>query len=148
MGWRINLYARLLDGEGAHRLLRSLLSSGVADNLWDLHPPFQIDGNFGATAGIAEMLLQSHGNRLHLLPALPAAWTQGSVSGLRARGNFLVDIEFDDSRLTSATITSLSGLPCSILYDGQTLSFPTTQGTTYRITPTPSGLTATESSDR
>lgn len=148
MGWRINLYARLLDGEGAHRLLRSLLSSGVADNLWDLHPPFQIDGNFGATAGIAEMLLQSHGNRLHLLPALPAAWTQGSVSGLRARGNFLVDIEFDDSRLTSATITSLSGLPCSILYDGQTLSFPTTQGTSYRITPTPSGLTATGLSGR
>lgn len=148
MGWRVNLYARLLDGEGAHQLLRSLLTNGVADNLWDLHPPFQIDGNLGATAGIAEMLLQSQGGRLHLLPALPAAWPDGNVNGLRARGNFLVDIAFSDGALTSATVTSLSGTPCTILYRGQSISFPTTTSTAYTITPTPTGLAVTELSDR
>ncbi len=140
MSWRINLYARLLDGDGAHQLLRNLLSTGVADNLWDLHPPFQIDGNFGATAGIAEMLLQSQGGRLHLLPALPATWPDGSVNGLRARGNFLVDISFANGELLSATIISLSGNRCAILYRDQTASFPTAPNATYRITPTPSGL--------
>lgn len=134
MGWRVNLYARLLDGENAHQLLQNLLSSGVADNLWDLHPPFQIDGNFGATAGIAEMLMQSHGGKIHLLPALPDAWHDGEVKGLCARGNFIVDIKFADGSLTSATITSLTGAPCTILYRGHILSFETTPNTTYNVT--------------
>ncbi len=144
MGWRVNLYARLLDGENAHKLLRNLLSEGVADNLWDLHPPFQIDGNFGATAGMAEMLLQSHGGSIELLPALPAAWPDGSAKGLRSRGGFVVDIKFADGDLVKAEVTSLSGRPCAVSYRGARVSFDTTPGATYLITPKAEGLTVSQ----
>ncbi len=144
MGWKLNHWARLLDGDHAYTLYRNLLKNGTADNLWDLHPPFQIDGNFGGTAGVGELFLQSHNGILHLLPALPSAWTDGHITGLKARGGFEVDIYYKNHSLDKATITSTAGLPCHIYYDGAELSFPTTAGTTYTITPTKSGLQLSE----
>ena len=132
MGWKLNQWARLHDGNHSYLLFRNLLSNGTCDNLWDTHPPFQIDGNFGGTAGIAEMLLQSHAECLHLLPALPDAWAEGNVKGLRARGGFIVNISWKAGRLTEIEVTSLAGEKCTLRYGGEELEFATKAGKTYR----------------
>jgi alpha-L-fucosidase 2 len=112
--WKINFWARLRDGDRAHRLLVGLIRDSTLPNLWDTHPPFQIDGNFGATAGIVEMLLQSHLGELQLLPALPKEWPRGSVSGLRARGNVTVAMDWDACGLTRVELQAGSDGPLTL----------------------------------
>lgn len=133
MGWKLNQWARLHDGNHAYTLFGNLLKNGTLDNLWDTHAPFQIDGNFGGTAGIAEMLLQSHMGFIHILPALPDAWSEGELKGLCAKGGFDVDITWKEGRPTEIIIKSKNGERCNLRYGNSTLSFGTKSGKSYKV---------------
>lgn len=151
--WIVNFWARLEDGERAHENLRALLAHSTLPNLFDNHPPFQIDGNFGGAAGVAEMLLHSHTGELHLLPALPAGWQEGEVRGLRARGGYTVGMKWAAGALEAARILAVRGgqcrlrtaMPVRIEREGEavamesnddgTIAWTAEAGCTYRVVP-------------
>ena len=151
--WKINIWARLHDGNRSYKLLEEMIRDNVFDNLFDAHPPFQIDGNFGYASGVCEMLIQSHMGWIHLLPALPDAWPKGCVKGIRARGGFELDLQWKDGRLSAGTIRSDRGGACTLRtnalvtitsrgkqvkinqIDQDVIAFPTDPSGEYVITP-------------
>ncbi len=146
LGWRINLWARALDGDHAHLVLHNALrhataytssqvNGGIYYNLFDSHSPFQIDGNFGYTAGVTEMLLQSYNDVIRLLPALPAEWQSGKIQGLRAENNFTVSEKWKDGKLVKVTVISGSGKPCKLIYPGIMEASVTSDSGDVTVTP-------------
>lgn len=143
IAWKVNIWARMHQGDHAYLMLTKLLSpadvtsgkekGGVYHNLFDAHPPFQIDGNFGGAAGLAEMLLQSEGDAIELLPALPAALPQGSIKGICARGGFVLDFEWQNGRLKNVRVLSKLGKTCRLNYGGKTIDIETQKGKSYRF---------------
>jgi alpha-L-fucosidase 2 len=136
--WKINLFARLGQGNRSHDLIKQLLRQCIVENLFDTHPPFQMDGNFGYTAGVAEMLLQSHIKDddhyiVQLLPALPDAWKDGEVKGLRARGGFVVDMKWQNGKLVDCKVKSLLGNEMKVSYNGKMSKIETTAGKSIQI---------------
>lgn len=131
--WIINFFARLQDGQAAYENLVALLRKSTLPNLFDNHPPFQIDGNFGATAGITEMLLQSHADEIQLLPALPAAWPTGHINGLCARGGFELALSWKAGKLDQVTLLSRLGNTCLIRYGDQVITLHTQKGKRYTL---------------
>ena len=138
--WTVNFFARLGDGDAAFKHVYALIRGSTAPNLFDMHPPFQIDGNFGGTSGIAEMLLQSHRGRpgeriIDVLPALPSKWTEGHVKGLRARGDFALDIRWKNGRPVEMKVLSGSGKMCRLSYGkpDRIMTFPTRAGEAYVV---------------
>ncbi|KPK76762.1 MAG: hypothetical protein AMJ79_05525 [Phycisphaerae bacterium SM23_30] len=131
--WIINFWARLQEGEKAYENVLSLLQKSTLNNLLDTHPPFQIDGNFGGTAGIAEMILQSHADELHLLPAAPKAWADGRVKGLVARGGFVVDMEWKEGKPTTVKIHAKVGGICKVRYQDKVIELTTEAGKSYDL---------------
>jgi alpha-L-fucosidase 2 len=136
--WKINFWARLQDGDHAYTLINSLITptvgrgfgggGGLYPNLFDAHPPFQIDGNFGLTSGVVEMLLQNHEGDIHLLPALPSAWPAGNMQGLRARGGFIIDVTWDEGALTRAVVEATRRGVARVRYRGETHEYPMEPG--------------------
>jgi hypothetical protein len=153
MGWKINFWARLHDGNHSHKMVEQILKEYTLQNMYDYCPPFQIDGNYGAPAGMTEMLVQSQGNYIEVLPALPDAWASGSFKGIKARGNFEVTAQWENGKMGSLEIISNSGNDCTIKYTGiknytitgqggavsptiiddNTIRFATTPGAVYSI---------------
>ena len=131
--WIINFYARLLEGEKAQENVLALLTKSTLINLFDNHPPFQIDGNFGGAAGIAEMLLQSQNGRIQLLPALPKAWESGSIKGICARGGFVLDMEWGNGDITAFRVFSRAGGTANLIYKGKKTVVKTTAGKWYEL---------------
>ena len=135
LAWKINLWARLQDGDHAYNLVRLLLTPDrTYNNLFDAHPPFQIDGNFGAVSGINEMLLQSQGGKIRILPALPSKWATGNIAGIRARGGVVVDsLAWKDGKFTYLKLTSENNTPLHLEYAGKTFSITTKSGSSYEL---------------
>jgi alpha-L-fucosidase 2 len=139
LAWKINLWARFKDGDHTYKLLQMLLSpaekfgEGSYHNLFDAHPPFQIDGNFGGAAGIGEMLVQSQTKYIDLLPALPSALANGEIKGICAREGFQLSLKWKDGKLQSVDVISLAGKDCLLRYNGKTKSFKTEKGKKYKL---------------
>ncbi|MCX7047837.1 MAG: hypothetical protein NTX50_20420 [Candidatus Sumerlaeota bacterium] len=131
--WRCNLWARLHDGDHAYEMIHNLLQYNTLPNLLGVHPPMQMDGNFGIAAGFCEMLMQSHAGEIELLPALPKAWPAGSIKGLRARGGFEVDEQWKDGKLTGATIRSITGTTCKARYGQKVIDLNLKPGESARL---------------
>ena len=133
--WKISMWARLHDGNRAYKLLKEQIHSNFYRNLLSFHPPFQIDANFGYAAGVCEMLVQSQTGTIELLPALPDRWQTGSVTGLKARGGFVVDLSWENGKLLSAKIHSQKGAPCKVHYAGKHYELKIAKGQTQDFVP-------------